>query len=330
MVIRDKVPIANVFTSLKFMIMQNNFWCKWIGLAGVGLTVVSLACSLGGQATAIPAGQPVNFDVQTATPTPDPKHTTVEPEPVEPEVVVIVPLGDAPTHTPDPNSTPTPLPLPTNTSTLVIPTPVVTEALEATATATTVAVAAPPVQVVEPDPPLQGGDWDFETDFVPWGNPHGEPCPGASVASGWTAFVERGEYGSSCMNENLYQPNVLTGLKSQEITFDFIAANSGVYRTVPTKVGHQYSIVAHTKHDRSPTPVEMFLGVDLTGGTLWNADTVEWFLWSSNAEDTWIATEETVIATGESMTIFIRGVHALAEQGGKTVIDNVSITDLGL
>ena len=28
------------------------------------------------------------------------------------------------------------------------------------------------------------------------------------------------------MNENLYQPNVFSGLKSQEITFDFIAANS--------------------------------------------------------------------------------------------------------
>ncbi len=30
------------------------------------------------------------------------------------------------------------------------------------------------------------------------------------------------------------------------------------------------------------------------------------------------------------MTIFIRGHHPVAEQGGKTVIDNVSVTDLGL
>jgi len=150
------------------------------------------------------------------------------------------------------------------------------------------------------------------------------------VASAWTAFVEKGEYGSSCMNENLYQPNVFTGLKSQEITFDFIAANSGIYRTVATKSGHQYNIVAYGKHDHSTTPVELFLGVDLTGGTIWNAETVQWFPWDGRAEDTWLPTEETVTATGESMTLFIRGVHPLAEQGGKTVIDNVSITDLGL
>ncbi len=29
------------------------------------------------------------------------------------------------------------------------------------------------------------------------------------------------------------------------------------------------------------------------------------------------------------MTIFIKGFHPMAEQGGKTVIDNVNITDLG-
>ena len=186
-----------------------------------------------------------------------------------------------------------------------------------------------PRPVVEPDPPLQGGDWDFETDFIPWPNPYGEPCPGARVASGWTAFVEDGQYGSSCLNENLYQPNVHSGLKSQEITFDFIAANSGVLRTTPTKVGHRYNIVAHAKHDRSIAPVEMALGVDLTGGTDWTAASVQWFAWDSPAEDTWNATEETITATGERMTIFIKGFHPMADQGGKTVIDNVSVTDLG-
>jgi hypothetical protein len=150
------------------------------------------------------------------------------------------------------------------------------------------------------------------------------------VASGWTAFVEDGPYGSSCMNENLYQPNVFSGLKSQEMTFDFIAANSGVLRTIPTKVGHRYNIIAHAKHDHSIAPVEMALGVDLTGGTDWTASTVQWFAWDGAAEDTWIPTEETITATGEVMTIFIKGFHPMADQGGKTVIDNVSVTDLGL
>jgi hypothetical protein len=179
-------------------------------------------------------------------------------------------------------------------------------------------------------PPLQGGEWDFEGDFRPWANPYGEPCPGAAVAAGWTAFVEAGQFGSSCLNENLYRPNVFSGFKSQEITFDFIAANSGIFRTITTQPGHRYNIVAHAKHDRSLSAVELFLGVDLSGGTDWQAETVQWFPWDNAEEDVWVITEETVVATGDRLTIFIRGRHPLAEQGGKTVIDNVIITDLGL
>lgn len=289
------------------------------------LALPLLACGLGQGATAIPAGRPANFNVQTSTPTPNPDEIAGTQESTEPEPAVVLPLGDAPTHTPDPNAIPTPLSAPASP-----PVVIETEVVTPTATATTEVV--PPTstpQPVETEPPRQGGDWDFEADFVPWANPYGEPCPGAAVASGWNAFVERGEFGSSCFNENLYGPNVFSGFKSQEITFDFIAANSGVYRTIPTSVGHQYNIVAYARHDRSLVPVEMFLGVDTTGGTAWDAGTVEWFPWDSGAEDTWVATEETVTATGESMTIFIRGLHPVAEQGGKTVIDNVSITDLG-
>jgi hypothetical protein len=73
----------------------------------------------------------------------------------------------------------------------------------------------------------------------------------------------------------------------------------------------------------------MTLGIDLTGGTAWNVETVQWFPWKDGAEDTWVQTEETITATGEKMTIFIRGLHPMADQGGKTVIDNVSVTHLG-
>lgn len=305
--------------------MMNFYSYKRRGLIVTGLTLLSLACIVSGQGTAIPPDRPVSFDLQTPTPTLDPEQIT--PEPVEAEQAVILPLDDAPTHTPDPNIPPTlPPPPPTATPTLE---PTEEPEIEPTATPEVI-VAVPTVQEVELDPPLQGGDWDFEADFTPWANPYGEPCPGSSIASGWTAFVEQGEFGSSCMNENLYKPNVFSGFKSQEITFDFIATNSGVFRTIPTKVGHRYNIVAYAKHDRSATPVEMFLGVDLSGGTAWNAETVEWFPWDSGLEDTWVPTEETITATGENMTIFIRAWHPVAEQGGKTVIDNVSVTHLGL
>lgn len=303
-----------------------NSQIKWISVVA---TVLLLGCSLGGRGTAIPAGMPASFDVQTSIPTPDLKNATATRSPVESGAAVILPLGDAPTSTPNPNITPTVPAQSTATPIPILPTPSASPVITPTATVTPTKVVLP-TPVVELDPPLQGGDWDFEADFIPWANPYGEPCPGASVASGWTAFVEKGEYGSSCMNENLYQPNVFSGLKSQEITFDFIAANSGVYQVVPVKAGHNYNIVAYGKHDHSTTPVQLFLGVDLSGGTVWNADTVQWFPWDGSAEDTWLPTEEIVTATGESMTLFIRGFHPLAEQGGKTVIDNVSITDLGL
>ncbi len=280
-----------------------------------------LACLIGGTATAIPPERPADFEIQTATPTPDPDKITptVEAE----EAAIIAPLIDAPTHTPNPN-----VPVVTPTPIIIVVT--ATSEMEATEELTATATTAPPTRPpVTPDPPLQGGEWDFEANFVPWPNPHGEPCPGAAVASGWTAFVEKGPYGSSCMNENLYAPNVHSGFKSQEITFDFISANSGILRTIPVKPGHRYSIKAHAKHDRSISPVEMALGVDLTGAKSWTAETVQWFPWGSGAEDEWVETEETVTATGEQMTIFIKGFHPLAEQGGKTVIDNVSVTDLG-
>jgi hypothetical protein len=177
---------------------------------------------------------------------------------------------------------------------------------------------------------LEGGDWDFEQEFIPWGNPYGEPCPGSRVAAGWTAFAEQGEYGSSCFNENLYGPNVFSGVKSQEITFDFVAANSGVLRVVQVQPGHRYSIEAQARSVASISPVEMYLGVDLTGSTVWNAETVTWYPWKNGTEGDWGGTEETITATQDTLTIFIRGVHPLAEQGGKTVIDNVRVVDLGL
>ena len=254
------------------------------------ISILSMACLAGGAATAIPAGRPAQFELQTSAPTPNPTTLAAQAtlEDVEAESAFLVPLGDAPTHTPDParpSPSPTPRPSATAIPTLLpTPTSLPVDAPEAEPppepTPTVVEAAAVPTSIPDspPAPPLEGGDWDFESDYVPWGNPYGEPCPGASVAAGWTAFVEAGEYGSSCLNENLYGPNVFSGRKSQEITFDFIAANSGVLRSLPTTPNHRYSITAYAKHDWSAVPVEMFLGIDLTGDTDWQAESVEWFL----------------------------------------------------
>lgn len=276
------------------------------------------------QATAIPGERPASFEIQSPTPT---VPVTATPLPTVanlglPETDPFAPLGDAPTHTPtrvviDPTATPE-----------LTPTPIVLEPTP-TPVPTVIVLAPTPTPATEPAPPLQGGTWDFEADYVPWANPYGEPCPGASVASGWIAFAEEGQYGSSCFNENLYGPNVQSGRKSQEITFDFIAANSGVFRIIDTIPGHQYSIKAYAKNDWSIAPVQMSLGIDLTGGGDWEAGTVEWYPWQQPTQDNWGLTEQVVTATGDKMTIFLRGFHPMADQGGKTVVDNVSVTDLG-
>jgi hypothetical protein len=132
------------------------------------------ACLIGGPAsTAIPPVRPANFEVQTATPTTNPRLIT--PTPNQNQDAAFIPLSDAPTYTPDPNAPPTSL-VPTDTPLPAIATPTLTPTVALTPTVIKIKPTEPP------DPPLQGGEWDFETDFIPWPNPHGEPCPGARVA----------------------------------------------------------------------------------------------------------------------------------------------------
>jgi hypothetical protein len=304
----------------------------------LGIMLSLLACSLGSwgsqQSTVIPISRPVNFEIQTALPTPKIAMTAT---PTRQDDTAILPLQDVPTSTPEvlPTATFPIFTTPTNTPIPSTDTPEPTEESDEVAASdevvddTTSEVPNTPVPFDgELDPPLAGGVWDFEGEFLLWENPYGD-CSGALVGAGWAAFVEEGPLGSSCMGENLFPQDVQSGAKSQEITFDFIIANSGIYRTIETKPGHQYKIVAHAKHVRSLAPVQMFLGIDMTGGTIWQAEAVQWFAWDDALEDVFTMTEETVTATGETMTIFIRGYHPQGDQGGKTYIDNVSVTHLG-
>lgn len=94
----------------------------------------------------------------------------------------------------------------------------------------------------------------------------GEHRPGWSVVAGWQGFLALGTPASSCQNENKYLTNVHSGQRSQEITFDFISAEAGIFRRAQTIPGHHYRIEAWGKHVRSASPAELWLGVDLTGG----------------------------------------------------------------
>jgi hypothetical protein len=48
---------------------------------------------------------------------------------------------------------------------------------------------------------------------------------------------------------------VHSGERSQEITFDFISAEAGLYRKAQTIPGHRYQTEAWGKHVRSQSPV---------------------------------------------------------------------------
>lgn len=169
----------------------------------------------------------------------------------------------------------------------------------------------------------------MEAGFEPGRSPLGEDCPGWAVATGWSAFVAPGNPASSCLNENKNPANVQSGQRSQEITFDFIAAEAGIYRRAQTIPGHQYRIEAWGKHIRSAAPVVLSLGVDLAGGEDWRGQSVTWYPWVETQEDAWVHSQATVTGKGEAMTLFLKGYHPMAVQGGATLFDDVRVLDLG-
>ncbi|MEM7346021.1 MAG: hypothetical protein AAF485_17415 [Chloroflexota bacterium] len=290
-----------------------------MGWAVVLLLLPTLACGLA-QQTPQPGAEleQITFDVQTATPTLTP----------------ILELFSAPTYTPDPNATATPLI--TRTVTLT-PTGVIeVEETEESEEAIEEAPTSPPIPPTDtpvPDVPLaeslRGGVWSFETGFAEWGNPYGDVCPGAELAIGWSAFTSQDQYGSSCMNRTDWADNVHSGESAQEITFAYVGTEAGVFKTTRTIPGHRYTIEAFYKREFSTAIVAVSLGVDLTGGIDWQADTIEWFPWDQDIDETWAKTEVTITATGDIMTIFIKGAHPYPEPGGTLRIDSISVVDIG-
>ena len=269
---------------------------------------------------------------QTPQPTPELEQRVFEIQTSTPTTAPILALGDIATYTPTPNVTPTPAITATQVATDTFETETIaTEELVATETAVIVLPTSTPeptatVAVAEP---LRGGEWDFEVGFTPWPNPFGDSCDGAALADGWSAFTTRDQFGSSCMNQTTWADNVYGGLSAQEITFAYIGNQAGVFKTAPTIPGHRYTIEAFMRREFSPAKVEVSLGIDLSGGLNWEAETVQWFPWDEDFENEWSRTEETVTATGEAMTIFIKGSHPYPEPGGTLRLDSVSVVDLG-
>jgi hypothetical protein len=270
-----------------------------------------------------------------APPTPTPTKTPRANGTPDPTATSVTPTTSPPTATVAAPPTPT-LPPPTDTPVLATPTatmsPVPTDTPVPPPPTDTPIPPSLPTDTPAPAPtlpPLEGGSWDMEEGFVPGRSPLGEDCGGWAVAAGWSAFVTPGNPASSCLNENKNPTNVHRGQRSQELTFDFTATTAGIYRTVSVTSGHRYAISAWGKHIKSASPIELALGIDLNGGQDHQAASVQWFPWDEAAEDAWVHTEETVTATGPSMTIFLKAHHPQPDQGGATLFDDVSLRDLG-
>lgn len=149
------------------------------------------------------------------------------------------------------------------------------------------------------------------------------------VAEDWKFFRRRGQFGQATFNENKNPVNVHRGIRSQELAFESSDGDAGVYRSLQIIPNHRYVISAWGIHYPSPTPMELYLGVDLTGGSDYQAATVQWSPWRETVDAQWLRTEVTIRATGPTMTIFLKAAHRVAAGGGATLFDDVSVTDLG-
>lgn len=136
------------------------------------------------------------------------------------------------------------------------------------------------------------------------------------------------------LNENKFLPNIHSGVRSQEISFDYRSGEAGIYRTAEVAPGHRYAVEAWAKYMPSESGLQLYLGIDPTGGDNFSAGSVAWHPWRDMTPNQWVATQETVRATGNRLTIFLRAVHPVAADGGEkpggnTMFDDVSLVDLG-
>jgi hypothetical protein len=310
-----------------------------VAAATLLLLLVSGACT---------RGEPVPTSTPTRTPRPAPQSVT----PVPTSAPVALPTAthgsiatSSPVRTATPPATLTPTAAPSPTATEpppLAPQPTATPSALPAATATPLAREAgptpPPARPAQPQPvatqpPRRGGDWDLEGGFYAWDSLH----------EGFTAFVANGwrplskAYDSAApprLNENKFLPNVHSGERSQEISFDFRSGEAGIFRTAEVVPGHRYSIEAWAKYMASETGLQLYLGIDPAGGEDFAAGSVVWHSWRDMSPDRWVATQEIVRASGSRLTIFLRAVHPVGadgghKPGGNTMFDDVSLVDLG-
>ncbi len=108
--------------------------------------------------------------------------------------------------------------------------------------------------------------------------PIAEPARGFHcVRRQWLAAPERAyDPAAPRLNENKYLPNVHSGERSQEISFDWRSGEAGIWRTFEVVPGHRYLIEAWARYVPSESGLALYLGIDLGGGNNFEAGSVTW------------------------------------------------------
>ncbi len=131
---------------------------------------------------------------------------------------------------------------------------------------------------------------------------------GGAVGTGWTAFGSTG-YGAAfaVVSDQVHAGSLAQLVRSPQPTSNDKYA--GVYQVVGTVTGQPYTVRAWNRTQFSRGNAWDYiarLGIDLTGGTSFEAPTVNWYEFDS-AKNVWLLLEKSVTATGGSMTIFLEG-----------------------
>jgi hypothetical protein len=244
------------------------------------------------------------------------------------------------TDTPLAPASPTDAPVPpTAIATEPAPTASPTIAPSATSPPVTQAATRPPqptAVVATPAatlPPRRGGSWDLEEGFYAWQSPHEGFT--AFVATGWLPLSKVYDPAAPPrLNENKYLPNIHSGERSQELSFDWRSGEAGILRAVEVVPGRRYVVEAWAKYVPGESGLGLYQGIDLESGDNFAAGSVTWHPWRDMTPDQWVVTQETVRARGGRMTILLRSVHPLAadggnKPGGNTMFDDVSVTHIG-
>jgi PKD repeat protein len=150
---------------------------------------------------------------------------------------------------------------------------------------------------------------------------------GNGVGQGWYSFSSSG-YGPTYA---VVSDPVYDGSAAQQVVSPQPSTSNqyaGVYQVVATESGSDYAVRAWNRtHFAGGSAWDHIarLGIDLSGGTDYQASSVEWYEFDS-AKDTWHQLELNVTATSSAMTIFLQSWHKWASGGeAYTWFDHVAV-----